>query len=282
MKAIILILLTPAILWGQVLVSEVLYNEPEGRVRLEWIEIYNGSLGDLNLAPFRVVAGGDTLAFESSASLPSQSFAILSRHLISFDNGDSFERFWGDSTDFWGDGDDENYPAFQFSFSLPNPAGAVYVIDTISNIIDSCSWRLSGPDGVSWERNDVNSGAQQWHECTASLGATPGLPNSPIAVDYSGQLNITIVPRIIYHSAATVFNIHYETPTGCRLDIDIYSDTGRKIIAVAENLDSGPGEISWNGRRSSGQALEPGIYLFNFNLNGRQTQSAQIPVVIAP
>ena len=222
-----MILLLPVNLFGQVILSEVLSNEPQGRVNLEWVEIVNTSDTFVDLAEFSFVCGQDTTYFPTGSTLGGHEFAILARRLAAPDGGDSFEGHWGDSSGYWGDGPGENYFAFQADMRLGNDSGAVYLINTFNMAIDSFVWQTSSFDGISLERDPLESTSNTWRQCLDRLGSTPGLPNSgPFIAE--GQV-ITITPRLIsYRSGVREFQINCYIPNSSIGRIEIYDDAGRK------------------------------------------------------
>jgi hypothetical protein len=75
-----------------------LSNEPGGRVRLEWIEIYNQSSSEINLGDYILVADGDTNYLADGIFLNPYGYTVLARQLIPDDGSDAFESYWGDSS----------------------------------------------------------------------------------------------------------------------------------------------------------------------------------------
>jgi hypothetical protein len=281
LKYILLFILLPAILKGQVLISEVLYNEPEGRVRLEWIEFYNTSDFEAEMNGMKLAVNQDTIYFDSNIALEGKSYAIMARQLVS-ETGDSFEGHWGDSSGIWGDFSTENYYAFQSDFTLPNPQGSIYLLNASGVSEDSCIWNQPTSDGFSWERDSLNFDNYGWHECTDYSGSTPGSANSYGPDGDVDNFDIAIYPRLISHRENTDFRIEYKIPAGTRMTIYVCSDIGRRIVIIAEKVEDDIGVLNWDGRELDGSGLPPGIYIIVIDLDGRISGKKQIPVVIAP
>lgn len=105
-------------IYGQVVLSEILSNEPSGRVRLEWVEIYNPVDMQVDLHDYLLIAGSDTTRLPFGSYVDGGAYAILARQLLPEDGSDSFEGYWGDSSGVWGDSEIENYPAFDVKMVL--------------------------------------------------------------------------------------------------------------------------------------------------------------------
>lgn len=166
---------------SQVVVNEVLANEPGSARLLEWIELYNGSPGSVELDNRHLIVDEDTILL--SGSIASNSYLIVCRQLIASDGSASFEGFWGDSSGIWGDTPSEvAIPTpVEASFSLTNTSGSVRL--ERDGILESeLSWSQSGGDGHSWERVDPLSAAIA--QSVAVNGSTPGEPNSVVIMDY--------------------------------------------------------------------------------------------------
>jgi len=264
------------------LLSEILYNEPESRTRLEWIEIYNSSDTAINLSSLLIIVNDDTLTIPEGSYIPSASFAVLSRQLISDNGSDSFERHWGDSSGFWGDYVFEDYSAFDLDFSLPNSAGTIIIIDSLNNIADSFSWHEAGDDGRSIERNTISPPSADWHLCLAPNGSTPGRPNSPSGASELSQFNVTVSPRIISLSGGDVFSVAYAISAETSMKIEVFDDSGNRLMSLLNDTNLLSGQTTWNGCESDGHSINPGIYLLLFSLDGQYSTTKTIPVVIAP
>ena len=104
MRTIILLLLLCGDAPAQVVISEVMYNEPGNRTNLEWVEIYNMTDTTVNLGNFGFSANDSIIRLPSDSLLSPRTYAVVASHLTSRDRSeDSFEGHWGDSSGYWGD-----------------------------------------------------------------------------------------------------------------------------------------------------------------------------------
>lgn len=280
MKIICLILLLPASLFAQAVISEVLYNEPGSQTLLEWVEIYNSTDSTIDLTHFLFISEDDTAHLSPDAYVPANSYAILARHLSALDGSASFEGYWGDSSGYWGDHHNENYPAFNARMNLSNASGAIYLLRENGDIVDQCVWSTAAGDGQSLERDGVDPPSGSWHLSTDPDGSTPGRVNSPKETQ-SDTETLALSTRLISQSKGEALDIDYSVPAGSSITLEIFDDSGRKQIALIDKL-SGKGQVSWDGRSSDGKELSPGVYLLLSTISGSETSSKCIPVVIAP
>ncbi len=279
MKTLLILLLLPAQLWAQAVLSEILYNEPGSNTSLEWIEIYNRGDIAIDLTNIIVITGADTATFLPSSIVPAREYAILAKRLLSTDNTPSFESQWGDSSGFWGDSPRENYPAFETNMALSNSSGAVYLLSSELEAIDQCIWNETAGDGQSLERDNVELPSDSWHLSSDSSGSTSGRVNS-MPANLENEL-ISISSRIISQRRRETISINYALPAGSTIAIEIFNDSGRKQITLAEKLQ-GMGLIIWDGRDNDEKALYPGVYLLLSTISGPKSMTKCIPLVIAP
>ncbi len=280
MKTIILILILPAELLAQAVFSEVLYNEPETRVSLEWVEIYNRADTTVNLNNFFFISGNDTTLFPSEAIIPPRKYAILAKKLTSNDGTDSFEGHWGDSSGYWGDSPLENYRAYSAKMSLSNISGVVKLIQTDNGSTEQISWNTPAADGQSLERDNVDPPSETWHLSSDPSGSTPGRFNSEYIPHLATEL-LHLSSRLISRGRGEYLTIDYAVPTGSQVTIEIFDDSGHKQMVLAEKSSSS-GQIVWDGRSGDGSNLPRGIYLLALFLSGNQNDSKYYPVVLAP
>ena len=280
MKTLIMLLLFTANLQAQVTISEVLYNEPNNRTNLEWVEIYNPSDTSIDLGNIIFIANDSVTHFSQNTILSPAAYAILASHLTSPNRSqDSFEGRWGDSSGFWGDAVIESYPAFNVNMILNNDTGHISINDSLGNQIDSYSWNSPGDDGYSFERDEVSSPQSGWHRCLSPTGSTPGRSNS-----VGESFSIWVNPRIIRtgNASADLFRITYLIPSNSKLTIEIYDDSGYRERSLLDNSSTISDMITWGGRDDNDKRLPPGVYLILCTLTGAQNGSKTIPVVIAP
>lgn len=119
----------------------------------EWIEIYNNSDSNVDLADWKY---NDIQM--NSYSLPSKQSLLIARELIDGEDTDdySFESNWGNNSGVWGDDLSENYLAIDdgdlgISINLGNSSGVV-VLSNIHNSDESnFSWDNSNYIGYKYE-----------------------------------------------------------------------------------------------------------------------------------
>jgi hypothetical protein len=183
MKSVVLALLLITLsssVEGQVVLNEILANEPGGSTSLEWVEIYNVDTLTVNLEKWKFVEGNDTTELSNQVTIPAKGYLILARKLLSAP-GDiiSFEGKWGNASGIWGDSPEESFPAVEAKMSLTNGGGSVSLIPP-GNQTTTFTWYNDPGDGISWEKVDYTLGddTANWRACTLPEGSTPGKVNS--------------------------------------------------------------------------------------------------------
>ena len=282
MKSILLLLSLTSNLYGQVTLSEVLSNEPDGRVRLEWVELYNRADDEIDLGGYVLIAGDDTTRFLPGTFIDGRSFAVIARQPLPDNGSDSFEGYWGDSSGIWGDSEFENYPVIPGNIHLNNNSGSITIIDSTGAHLDQFNWDISSDDARSMEKDDLFFDFTTWHESFDPSGSTPGRANSEIPLEGTESLTMNIYPPMISSGAGEIFYISAIIPPGSKLSVDIYDDTGLRRRSLLENIESIIVNTDWNGRDDSDKMLSPGLYIMVASLSGGSSGGKQIPVVIAP
>ncbi len=178
------------LLAADLLINEVLANEPGSVTSLEWIELLNWpDTGDgfISLEGYRLVDGRDTTLFDTSLSIPPGGFLILARKTSG--NG-SFESVWGDSSGIWGDSPVESFPLLLARISLRN-ANDTVTLTSPSGDISRMLWSHDPGDGVSLERIRPNydDRLSNFGPCRDSAGSTPGRINSVFPVRHDLALD---------------------------------------------------------------------------------------------
>ncbi|RKX25153.1 MAG: hypothetical protein DRP45_06600 [Candidatus Zixiibacteriota bacterium] len=168
-----LILVVLLVCQGQcdVVINEVLANEPDGETLLEWFELYNSS-GTANLSYYelRVVSGSQDTTFIINASLNEGNYFVIARDSV------RFEEHYGDSSGTWNDVPSENYGLRQAGIRLTNTGGSVSIRHIMTGVTSELVWSSSGGDGISWERVEPESDLVG--QSTDPSGSTPGRINS--------------------------------------------------------------------------------------------------------
>lgn len=264
---------------GDMVISEVMANEPGNRVLLEWIEIYNGGQHREFPDKYRLVVNEDTLELPMTDCLEPRAYAVFCRRLLPLNGSDCFEYRWGDSSGVWGDYVSERYQAIEISISLPNSSGDILLIDSLNRIIDECHWQSACGDGQSYERNDADNSYSGWHCSSAFSGSTPGQANSPV-------IDIDDFTFTLYNNSASCNSgclyIEYWVPSGTTTNLSIYDDTGRKRAVILNNYNYYHNSLYWICRDQDGQFLRPGLYFIKFDMSGALNRSALYPVAITP
>jgi hypothetical protein len=161
--------------YAEVVVNEVLANEPGGSTSLEWIELYNPS-GSVNFAYYElhVISGTQDTVFRPSMTMSAGEYLVLCRDTM------RFEEHWGDSSGVWsGTIPPEEYQIYEIPIRLSNDSGrvALYNLTTApATLVSELVWSTSGEDGYSWERFHYTS--TDVAQSVALSGSTPGGMNS--------------------------------------------------------------------------------------------------------
>jgi len=272
-------------LFGQITLSEVLSNEPGGRVRLEWIEIYNRLPSDLDLHGFQLIVNGDTTRFPSGTIAGGETYIVIARQPIADNGSDSFEAYWGDSSGVWGDGEGETYRVYQGNVQLSNNSGSVTLADSAGQFLDQFNWNAASDDGRSAEKDDISLDFTSWHKCFDPGGSTPGEANSIVPDGGAESFSAEIAPKLISTGVggpADRFSISIIVPSNATVSVEVFDDSGARRKTLAENVRTPLFEIAWDGSDNAGGFLSPGVYIVAISLSGQKTEHKFIPVVIAP
>ena len=165
---------------ADVIINEVLANEPGSNTKLEWVELFNTDSIDHDLGGWLFVSKDDTTLIPSGTIIASGGFLIIARKLVSEPpDSISFEGYWGDGSGVWGDSPEEDFPAVEAKMSLTNSGGTISLIDSDQNI-RSLTWDEDCGDGISLEKISPEESDQpdNWSCCTHPDKSTPGKTNS--------------------------------------------------------------------------------------------------------
>ena len=212
-----------SVVHAELIVNEIMVNEPGGSTNYEWIELFVDSTGSVFLDDYELLVDNKPVSVPEGLELEPQSYLIICKKLVSTDGSAAFENRWGDSSGVWGDTPDEAAMILPTvaSFSLVNTGGSVTVYRQ-GAIVSTMFWTEAGTDGYSWERVTPSSSI-----VTQSVdfdGSTPGVVNSmtPVGVDLgleavdaaidSGwtQLRFTVVNRGLETFSETVLSLYYD------------------------------------------------------------------------
>jgi hypothetical protein len=160
---------------GDIIINEVLANEPESYTSLEWIELYNNSDSTKLLSRYAIRIASVDYPFPGIAMEPN-SYLVVCKQAFATGSTPGFESYWGNYDGIWGDDPSEDFAIFvQPGFSLKNDSGMVYLKHD-STVISVFQWIGSGADGVSWERYLPSSSVIV--NAVVPPGMTPGKINS--------------------------------------------------------------------------------------------------------
>ncbi len=283
---ILLSLIIPANSFAAVNFSEIAWMGSTLSQYDEWIELYNDSNQDLNLAGSKIYEeGGKTLIAELSGQIPANGFYLIKRVTGSFANS-LLPGQVGILTSFGGSG-------------LKNLPGGEFLVlkDKEGNILDSFDASLGWPAGDSATKQTMQKISGKWVTATS----TPGAINIDFANidnnDGDKQTNQTSDPNISAHSGGAVVS-----DTNRKQNITI--GAGRERIALVNSpivfqADAFDGDstvdngiFSWNfgdGSFSYGKLQEhlydlPGQYVvvLNANIDGQSFVSRTKVKVFAP
>ncbi len=218
---------------ADMIVNEVMANEPGAFVSLEWIEIYNNSSGVELLSDYTLeILDGNTsnineLYFSDTLTFQPYEYLIICRNLISDGTTQGFEGVWGDSSLIWGDTYFESAipKPIEMTFSLNNASGSVRLVG-LQGVVSELSWDRSGADGVSWERVSFTSNIID--QSIDPKGATPGTLNSLTPVDEDLALELD---NIHTNNGETVisfaiYNVGNNSVSGKQLQIKERTQSG--------------------------------------------------------
>ncbi|MCX6835451.1 MAG: lamin tail domain-containing protein [candidate division Zixibacteria bacterium] len=204
---IVLLLCLTRTAFADLVVNEVLANEPGGETSLEWIELYNDSPTAANLVFYqlKIYSAADSAVLSPGGTIAPFQYSVFCRDTI------RFEEHWGDSSGVWGDAAKENYPVSQLSFQLSNSGGRVAVF-RLTALLSELVWTASGTDGCSWER--LSPASLEIAQSVNPAGSTPGEINSitPLPIDLaleaaspSSDSGLTLIGfRIVNRGLTTV------------------------------------------------------------------------------
>ncbi len=268
-------------LTSNVVINEVLANEPGSNTKLEWVELYNANSMELDLNGWSFVCKDDTTLIPAGTTIPAEGYLIIARQLLSAPpDSVSFEGWWGDGSGVWGDSPEEYFPAIEAKMSLTNSGSTVSLIDS-DEIVHAFTWDQDCGDGVSLER--VSSEQDTWLCCVAVEKSTPGKKNS-VSTIYSDKIDLNIEPNPFSPDGdgfedKAIF--HFTLPMESNLTIKIYDVKGRLIKTLVDDESKVSGEIAWNGKDDENKIVRVGIYIVWAEAEGNSYSQKKTTVVVA-
>lgn len=208
---------------AELIVNEIMVNEPGRSTSLEWIELFVDSTGSVQLDDYQLLVDSELVTVPLRRRLEPNSYLIVCKKLLSTDGSASFENRWGDGSGIWGDTPDEAAIPLPIvaSFSLVNTGGSV-AIQRLGTNVSIMVWTEPGADGYSWERVIATSSSVA--QSVDFDGSTPGVVNSvtPVGIDLGlegvdavsdngwTQLRFTVVNRGLDLFNATELLLYYD------------------------------------------------------------------------
>jgi hypothetical protein len=241
--ALITLAILPVSTSGQVIINEVLANEPGSYRSLEWIELYAPEVASFDLSDAAIITTRDTITFAPGTTIGATGYLVVCRKLESADGSASFEGHWGDSSGIWGDALCETIidRPIEASFGLSNDSGVVRLL--LGGVeVSALTWTESGLDGHSWERIiPIDDDIAQSEEAG---GSTPGYLNS-----------LTPVPRDLALVAGarissgwsvvtlSVRNVGLTVVDSAGLTLYLVSEAVQPTLTPLESLSLGPIDV---------------------------------------
>ena len=266
---------------ADVVINEVLANEPGSNTKLEWVELHNTDSLEHDLEGWAFVCKDDTTSFPAGTIIPAEGFLILARTLSS-DPPDSisFEGWWGDRSGIWGDSPTESFAAIEAKMSLTNSGGAITLLDPYDNA-QTFTWDRDCGDGMSLER--VSADQNLWLCCVDAQKSTPGRKNS-VSTTYSEGIQLSIEPNPFSPDGdgfqdQAVFR--YTLPMESNLTIRIYDVKGRLITMLLDDEPRVSGETVWDGKDDENRTVRIGIYVVLAEATGDSYTQKKVTVVVA-
>lgn len=206
---------------SEVLVNEALVNEPGSAVTLEWIELYNDSSDQVDLAPYILLAGPSSISLGTTGFLSPNSYLVICRKVLSSGGTPGFEEVWGNNSGVWGDAPQENFRVIEASLALPNSSGTARLFRS-TQLVSQLNWPASGTDSVSWERVSPVTDDAALSEDPG--GSTPGRVNSvaPVAADLTVDTVVVEFDSGAAQLTVTVINLGFDSTASTHLVIHTY------------------------------------------------------------
>jgi hypothetical protein len=266
---------------SNVVINEILANEPGSNTKLEWVELYNADSLELDLEGWSFICKDGTTLIPTGTIIPAKGYLIVARQLLSVPpDSISFEGWWGNGSGMWGDSPEENFPVIEAKMSLTNSGGTVSLIDP-DGILSVFTWDQDCGDGVSLER--VSSEQDVWICCVAFEKSTPGKKNS-VSTTYSDKIELRIEPNPFSPDGDGFEDeiiFHFTLPMESNLTIKIYDIKGRLIKTLVDDEPKVSGEISWDGKDDDNEIVRLGIYIVWAEAEGISHSQKKTTVVVA-
>ena len=258
---------------GDVLINEILFNPyPDADDFLEVVNVSGKSLRTDHL--FVASRGTDGNLKQIHPFTNYADYLTPDGYLLLSENPDTLSLIYPEACP-------ENFLCVDLPAWANNDGVAVLVDDSL-NVIDELSYSskmhhplLVDENGVSLERKSLLSAtadAENWTSAAAASGfATPGCPNSmredPASVSNSFSLEPKVIsPNNDGYNDFTSLHFELSEPESF-VNLLIFDASGRLVDQPLKNVTIGQiTDLTWDGKRSDGQQLVAGIYVFYIEL----------------
>ena len=252
--------------WGQVVLSEILFDPATSEQSDEFVEIVNLSTEEwVDLSGWRVGDdSGDDGLIDAGQGLmlgPGQYAVIL--------DGD----YHGLSTTYDGVIPPEALVVTIDGTALGDAglsnsrAETVVLLDATGCRVSAYTYSPGNREGYSDEKVRLEGGntAANWMD-SLKPGGTPGAPNSVMAAEAVSRVHLGIIPNPFSPNGDgddDTVEFRYTLPAlSSRLSVTIYTLSGRRVRDVACGVLAGSqGTLSWDGRDDAGCRLPQGLYV---------------------
>jgi hypothetical protein len=230
---------------GQVYISEVM-ADPVGLTVLpqtEYVELHNTSGTAVSLNGWAFVYDRKKIIIDA-LSLPGEGYAVLYRE--------------GNPIHVDGTGIAAGLGKFP---PLANDGRLLQLEDAMGTQMDSLRYPKA-KSGVSYERS-----GEEIYLSTNTRGGTPGSPNSKAQGKGGNEDNTTGISAPVRRKDGLYSIAYLMESKGYRCRMGVYDMVGRRMAEIANfrELDS-EGELTWDGRSSSGAYLRTGAYILSVEL----------------
>jgi len=220
---------------NDLVINEVMSNEPGSDKDFEWIEIYNNTSGPRSPSFYFISIDSGAQLQPPYFQIPANQYGILCSDVA------KYESIWGDGNGTWGDDtSQENYPVFEMlGIDLVNSDGIIYLIapkpnnqyDTVSTFV----WSEAGPDGVSWER--ILPDSSEVRNSVDPIGCTPGRINTVTPRDFDlGIASVEVWPDIYGETGFEIIVVNYGLQSVDETTLSIYYDNDRDSVVTDDDL----------------------------------------------
>lgn len=252
------------------LISELLYQPLSGEA--EYVELYNNSGGDVQLADYHIVRWvGDSLG--KHYALPSHTVAAHDYVALTKDAASVTAHY---NVKYTSKLLECNLPAY------PNTGGSVVLATTDSVIVDRFDYSpsmqsrlLRDKAGVALERRSFErptNEASNWFSASSIAGyGTPGYANSQSSEWLAEEASFVFSSTLISPDGddyQDILEITYKLESGdLTARVDLYDGRGTLVRRLLNNALLGThGSLIWDGRGEDGRPLPQGQYIVQVTL----------------